>query len=254
MTAVLPDPVLPRQRTSSDHVVATPAAATAAAPAHGEPPKLTAEQLRRTHLETLSADRRDYSLAARVLFVVMDLLYGRRRTFAKFRVLEVVARVPYQSWEHATYQRIGGTQGRVHLARRLFDRVLEFRAQQDNEQWHLLIMDELAAREPGRRSRLMHTVMPKLMAFGSWHLSWLMYVVRPDWSHRLNADFEDHAEHEYAEFVRDNPALEQVPWSSEVCAAYGDHPTVAQLLRQISHDERCHKQESEIHLREPRLP
>jgi ubiquinol oxidase len=33
-------------------------------------------------------------------------------------------------------------------------------------------------------------------------------VIRPDWSYRLNADFEDHAEHEYMAYVAEHPELE----------------------------------------------
>jgi len=36
-------------------------------------------------------------LFARVLFRGMDLVYGRRRTLSKFKVLELIARVPYQA-------------------------------------------------------------------------------------------------------------------------------------------------------------
>jgi len=36
-------------------------------------------------------------LLARVLFGGMDLVYGRRRTLSKFKVLELIARVPYQA-------------------------------------------------------------------------------------------------------------------------------------------------------------
>src|SRR5207302_4533940 len=45
--------------------------------------------------KSAAAPRRSYSLSARVLFVVMDALYGKERTLPKFRVLELVARVPY---------------------------------------------------------------------------------------------------------------------------------------------------------------
>ncbi len=222
--------------------------------AHGDPPKLDRATLARTHAETLAAPRRAYSLAAKLLFLVMDVLYGRAGSVRKYRVLEVVARVPYQSWETVEYKRITRTHRRTGLARRLMDRVLEFRAQQDNETWHLLILSELVDRTGEKDGWLRYRVMPRLMAIGYWHFSWLLYVLRPAWSHRLNADFEDHAEHEYAEFVRDHPELEEMPWASDVCAEYGDHATVADLFRQISHDERCHKQESEVHLTEGRLP
>ena len=63
-----------------------------------ELPKLSPEALRAAQAETLATPRRSYSLGARLLFLSMDAVYGRRRTLAKFRVLEVVARVPYQSW------------------------------------------------------------------------------------------------------------------------------------------------------------
>ncbi len=33
----------------------------------------------------------------------MELLYGKGRNLEKFRVLELVARVPYQAWENVAY-------------------------------------------------------------------------------------------------------------------------------------------------------
>jgi hypothetical protein len=68
-----------------------------------EPPKLSHDELVRAQMETLAAARRTYSLAARLLFLIMDLLYGRRRSLAKYRVLEIVARTPYQTrWSAAS--------------------------------------------------------------------------------------------------------------------------------------------------------
>jgi hypothetical protein len=62
--------------------------------------RLTPEQLKREQEKTLGSPRMRYGILSRVLFFAMDLLYGRRRTLSKFKVLEVIARVPYQSWEH----------------------------------------------------------------------------------------------------------------------------------------------------------
>lgn len=237
MTAVLQPPTLPALPVSTD----------------GEPPKLSRAQLAYAHAETLTTPRRRYSLAARALFLVMDLLYGRRGSFAKYRVLEIVARLPYQSWETATYKQISRTHRRGRVARQLWQRVVEFRAQQDNETWHLLLMSELADTSGEKQGRLRHGLLPRLMCLGYWHFCWLLYAVRPQWSHRLNADFEDHAEHEYAEFVRDHPELELTPWATTTCAEYGAYDSVADLLRQVSHDERCHKRESEVRLTEGRV-
>ena len=72
----------------------------------GEPPKLTHDQLACTHAETLATPRREYSIAAKAAVPQMDLLYGRAATLEKFLVLEIVARVPYQTWETASYKRI----------------------------------------------------------------------------------------------------------------------------------------------------
>ena len=229
---------------------ATSRPAHAQAPAD-ELPKLDRQQLRVEQHRTLDTPRRRYSIAARLLFVAMDLLYGRRRTLKKFRVLEIVARVPYQSWETVTYKQITKRHRHSLDIRRLWERVREFRAQQDNEQWHLLILDELVQREgePRRwRTRLWYDLLPRLIAFGYWHFCWLLYVLKPNWSYRLNADFEDHAEHEYALLVAEHPEWEQVPYFSLVAEEYGSFVCLADLFRQIGHDERLHKQESEQHL------
>jgi ubiquinol oxidase len=214
------------------------------APAH-DVPKLTRHQLRSEQQRTLDAPRRRYSLAARLLFVGMDLMYGRKRTLSKFRVLEIVARVPYQTWETVTYKQITNRHRSPLDIRQLWDRVHEFRAQQDNEQWHLLILDELVARTKGHENRLKYDVLPKLIAFGYWHFAWLLYALKPNWSHRLNADFEDHAEHEYAVLVAEHPEWETTPYTSYVAADYGTFASLADLFRQIGHDERLHKEESE---------
>lgn len=217
------------------------------APAH-DLPKLTGQQLRVEQQRTLDTPRRRYSLAAKLLFAGMNLAYGRRRTLSKFRVLEIVARVPYQTWETVTYKQISRRHRHPLDIRRLSDRVREFRAQQDNEQWHLLILDELVARSGRRENALWYDVLPRLIAFGYWHFAWLLYALKPQWSHRLNADFEDHAEHEYALLVAENPQWERTAYHSVVAADYGRFASLADLFRQIGHDERLHKHQSEQHL------
>jgi len=213
-----------------------------------ELPKLDRRRLRVEQQRTLDTPRRRYSVAARGLFLVMDLLYGRKRTLGKFRVLEIVARVPYQTWQTVTYKQISKQHRNPHAIRRLYDRVLAFRSQQDNEQWHLMILSELVARSGKRESKVWYDVLPRLIAFGYWHFAWLLYAIKPEWSHRLNADFEDHAEHEYALLVAENPQWEITPYRSYVAADYGTFASLADLFRQIGHDERLHKQESEQHL------
>lgn len=202
--------------------------------------------------ETMSTPRRRYGVAGRVLFGLLDVVYGRPRTLSKFKVLELVARVPYQAWEQVAYIAITHTYERTGLARRIHDRVTEARAQQDNEQWHLLILEErLGGSTP--EGRLRFRVIPQVLAFAYFQLSWLLYVVKPAWSYRLNADFEDHAEHEYMALVADHPEWETEPFESAFAADYAVLDSVADLFRQIGYDERVHKEESVARMREPRF-
>ena len=209
------------------------------------PVHLDHEALARTYSATLAAKRREYSMPARMLFEGLDLFYGSPRTLEKFRVLELIARVPYQAWEQAAYVATTHVHEQDGLARRIYDRVVEARAQQDNEQWHLFILNELIAAKGNALGPVRTAWLPQVIAFVYYQISWLLYVLSPAWSYRLNADFEDHAEHEYAELVNEHPEWESVPFTSKFSADYGEFSSLADAFRQISHDERVHKLESE---------
>jgi hypothetical protein len=207
-------------------------------------PTLSSEQLRIEQAKTLSESEPRYGLLAKTLFLVMDLLYGRARTWSKFKVLEVIARVPYQAWEHVAYIAITQQYEHEDFARRVFDRVKESRHQQDNEQWHLLILEEWIHRNRVKENFVLHRLAPQVIAFFYYQISWLLYVMKPEWSYRLNVDFETHAEHEYMLFAREHPELDQVPFQSAFKKDYGDFATMADVIRQIGYDERVHKTES----------
>lgn len=199
---------------------------------------LNHERLVDEQTASLCSTRRRYSLSARLLFAIMDVLYGEGRTLEKFRVLELVARVPYQAWENVAYVAVTHTASQPRFARRVFDRVRTSRFEQDNEQWHLLILEELTAGESGRgfvRSRL----VPQLLAFGYYQLSWFM--------------FEDHAEYEYALLVEEHPEWEQIPYEGEFTEDFGVYDCLADVFRQVGYDERLHRIESELRIRSPRF-
>lgn len=206
--------------------------------------RLTSEQLKQEQEKTLAAPLMRYGLLARLLFVSMDLLYGRKKTLAKFRVLEIIAWMPYQAWENVAYIAITHAHADPDVARRIFEWVRESRLQQDNEQWHLLILAELKNQKGIRENFFQHWLIPQVIAFLYYNFSWLLYVIRPKWSYLLNAHFEDHAEHEYMKFVAENPALEQEPFESMFRDDYGRFASLADLFRQIGYDERVHKLES----------
>jgi hypothetical protein len=206
--------------------------------------RLTSDELKRAQGETLAASRMRYGLLARALFFSMDLFYGRKQSVSKFKVLEVIARVPYQAWEHVAYIAITHTHAYPDFARRVFERVKESRIQQDNEQWHLLILEELTDRKGVRENFVWYRLLPQVIAFVYYHIAWSLYVVHPRWSYLLNAYFEDHAEHEYMKYVVENPALESEPFESTFADDYGRFASLADLFRQIGYDERVHKLES----------
>ena len=206
--------------------------------------KLTAEQRRHEQQVTLSSPRMRYGILARLLFITMDLVYGRKKTFSKFKVLELIARVPYQSWENVAYIAITHMYAHRDFARRVFDRVKEAREAQDNEMWHLLLLEELTHVRGIKENFVLYRILPQLIAFTYYHICWLLFVTKPARSYLLNAHFEDHAEHEYMEFVAENPQFESEPFQSLFEKDYGSFESVADMFRQIGHDERMHKEES----------
>ena len=200
--------------------------------------------LKEEQAKTLSMPRRRYGLLGLFLFMAMDLFYGKKRTLSKFKVLEVIARVPYQAWEHVAYIAMTHTYAAPNFARRIFEFVKESRQQQDNEQWHLLILEEMTQKQGIHENFFLYKIAPQFLAFFYYHVSWLLYVAKPSWSYALNADFEDHAEHEYMEFVKENSRFERLPFESDFKKEYGDFQNIADLFRRIGLDERLHKEES----------
>jgi ubiquinol oxidase len=227
-------------------------AAIADRPPFGPMQRLDADLLKHEQSVTLQSSRRTAWFPSKVLFAAMDLIYGKKRSLAKFRVLELVARVPYQAWENVAYVALTHTARKPGFARRVFNTVRTSRWEQDNEQWHLLILEELT--EGGSDTGWVRRVaVPQVLAFAYYWLSWVTYVVRPAWSYRLNADFEDHAEHEYAMLVNEHPEWETTPFTSTFTDDFGNYGSLAELFRQIGYDERLHKEQSEAMMSEPRF-
>jgi len=217
------------------------------------PPKLEPDALLTAQQQTLDTPRLKYSLLAKMMFKPVDLLYGKQGSLTKFVVLEIIARVPYQAWERVGYWAVHRYAARSAVARRVFDRIVEARADQDNEQWHLLILQDLVQRNGTKQTWLLHRAIPWLIAFFYYHVSWILFLIKPRWSYRLNAEFEDHAEHEYMTFVAGHPELADLPDPGTYAAEYGRHRSLADLLRQIGHDERIHKASSLANITSPRI-
>jgi len=202
---------------------------------------------------SLASPRLRYGLLARALFIGMDLFYGKKRTLSKFKVLEIIARVPYQAWENVAYVAMTHTFSKPDFARRIFEFVKESRQQQDNEQWHLLILEELVQKKGIPEGFLHYRVLPQLIALFYYHISWILYVIKPGLSYELNAHFEDHAEHEYMEFVKEAAELRNEPYHGDFKDDYGSFESLADLFIRIGMDERHHKEESLERIAKPRF-
>ncbi len=205
---------------------------------------LSHEELRAEQEVTLVSPRRRYGVPARILFAAMDLLYGKRGSLEKFKVLEIVARVPYQSWEVVSYIAITHMYPDRAFAREMFERVKMARDAQDNEQYHLLILEDLLQQRRRRTSWVKRRIVPQILAIPYYYTTWMMTALRPSWAFSLNADFEDHAEHEYMQYVADHPVADQTPIHSVFLEDYGHFETLGDLLRNIGLDERHHKEDS----------
>ena len=55
---------------------------------------------------SLERPRYKYSLAARFFFSTMDIVTGKKTTFAKAKLIETLASIPYRAWEIRQYGRL----------------------------------------------------------------------------------------------------------------------------------------------------
>jgi hypothetical protein len=203
---------------------------------------LSTQERRDWQQATLAAAPRPYGLDARLQFWLEDLVWGPERTLPKFRAREIVARSPYRAWEQAAYFLAGRVRDHSARARRLYDSLTETRTEQDNESWHILILDELIAARGIREDVVRYRLLPQLIALGVYQQFWILRLLDPARSYRLNADIEDHAEHEYAALVAEHPEWEDEPFPSDLAPGYAPYESLADLFRQIGADEGLHKE------------
>jgi len=200
--------------------------------------------LRREQQATLARPRMQYGLKARLLFWGMDLLYGKPLTLRKAQVLEILARIPYQAWEIRQYLRLTRLYedaASVAWSRRVTSWT---RAAQDNEFWHLLVIDERMRQTGFRKSWLWDRWLPRVAVCKYRLFSRLLCLFSIRSAFHLNAEFEDHAEHEYMQFVADHPELDEEPVDSAVVREQGQFATWGDVFRSIGLDEREHMNNS----------
>ena len=188
--------------------------------------------------------RYGYSMMARFFFRTMDVLAGKGTTPAKAKLVEALAPIPYRAWENRQYRRMTQHYADKELVRQAREIMTWGREAQDNEYWHLLLLNEKLREDGVPDPRYMSQPLPFLM-IASWALlMWAMARVDIRRAFLLNAEFEDHSEHYYAQLVDDHPEWEDQPVESTVVQGYGSFRSWADVFRRVGLDERNHMNNS----------
>lgn len=200
--------------------------------------------LKKEHQASLNRKRYSYSFAARFFFFTMDLITGKKTTFSKIKLIEILASIPYRAWEIRQYNRLTRkykNSGLVAKANMIKD---WGREAQDNEYWHLLVINEKMKEEKLKDSWFLNPLMVYFLTSFYRCISSIMACFSISRAFLFNAEFEDHAEHVYAQFVADNPELDNQPIRSELVSGYGEFECWGDLFRRIGLDERDHRNTS----------
>jgi hypothetical protein len=191
--------------------------------------------LAREQQATKARPRYEYSGVAKTFFKSMDLLAGATTTLFKVKLIEALAPVPYRSWEsheHHVLSRHDDEEARA---------VMEWAsAAADNEYWHLRVVTEKIREDAERKPLYQTEPLPTLMVESYEGMNWAASRLNLRRAFLLNAEFEDHAEHTYAELVDAHPEWESQPVTSPVVQEYGSFSSWADVFRRIGLDERDH--------------
>mmetsp|Transcript_9216 Transcript_9216/g.26325 ORF Transcript_9216/g.26325 Transcript_9216/m.26325 type:complete len:350 (-) Transcript_9216:5467-6516(-) len=138
--------------------------------------------------------------------VVIDTVYelicffypvrGTERDFARFFVLETVARVPYFAYLSVMHLR------ETFGERDLGDKMRTHYAEADNELHHLLIMESL-----GGNKSVVDRVLAQTMAFFYYWYVVLVYAWSEDAAYHLSELIEDHAFNTYSKYLEEHEEM-----------------------------------------------
>ena len=174
-----------------------------------------------------------------------NLVYGKKPSYEKFKAVEVIARIPYQSWESVAYTYLTAFYGDEHRAMRL-STILPFaRHAQDNETMHVVVISQLV-RKYHRNGFIRHTLIPLVFSFFYYWVIWLLSMIDRHIAFELNFLFESHAFEQYSEFIRtEGERMKREPLDSPFLKFYGrEAKDEYELFESIRLDEIIHRNES----------
>jgi len=173
------------------------------------------------------------------------LLYGDKPTYGKFKSIEVIARIPYQSWEVMSYMLLTACYSNEKKAIELAKTSEFSRTAQDNETMHVVVLAQLAKRYD-QDTFLLHTFVPLVFSFFYFFASAVLYLFSPRSALELNYLFEKHAYEQYDRFIEENAEdLKKKPVMIEYLNFYGRNViSEYELFRSIRNDELAHRNQS----------
>ena len=186
---------------------------------------------------------------AKILFGTVDVIYGKKPTIKKFKVLEVVARVPYQTWEFANYLLTTNFYTNEEKVLKYAMRSDFGKFAQDNETMHVVVISQIA-KEHCKQIWLIHTFLPIVLAYIYFGISTILYLVSSRYSYELNYLFENHAYNQYEWLIKDHAdELAEKPLKSKFLDFYG-RPAKNQLefFEAVKNDEIIHRNQSAIEM------
>ncbi|MCK5083615.1 MAG: hypothetical protein KAR31_11960 [Candidatus Omnitrophica bacterium] len=196
--------------------------------------------LKKEQQASLNRPRQKYSVMAKCFFGFMDVVTGKTTTLSKTKLIEILASIPYRAWEIRQYGRTTFGYKNKELVRHAL-KIMEWgREAQDNEYWHLRVINEKMKEDGLKDPWYLFPPVPFLIVVSYVILTRLMAVINIRAAFHFNALFEDHAEHVYAQFVKDHPEWEDQPVKSELVKGYGNFGSWADVFRRIGLDERDH--------------
>ncbi|MEK7549456.1 MAG: alternative oxidase [Patescibacteria group bacterium] len=182
-----------------------------------------------------------------ILVFLGNTFFGKEPSYSKFKAIEVIARIPYQSWEVASYMILTFFYMNEKKAIEL-SRTSRFgREAQDNETMHVVVISQLAKAHK-QSNFIWHTLIPLLFSFFYFLSTLLLYLVSPRKAFELNYLFEDHAFSQYSRFLENNKeVLKQRTFQSDFLEYYGRYPrNEYDFFLSVACDEIAHRNRSAI--------
>ncbi|MHB1398184.1 MAG: hypothetical protein ACYDAI_01100 [Trichloromonadaceae bacterium] len=182
----------------------------------------------------------NYSLTAKFFFWSMDLLTGTKTTLPKVKLMEILAGIPYRSWETRQYARMTQHYRDQAVVNKSSEIMLWSREAQDTEYWHLLVVNEKMKVDGIKDPWYLVQPVPLLMVGVYAALMHVMTIFSIRRAFLFNAEFEDHAEHEYAQFIAEHSEWEHQPVNNDLMKGHLNLASWADVFRRICLDERDH--------------